>query len=972
MASDNEIERLKVTLELDYQQYLRDVEKAVQEAVRKLKEAEEAPKKQKTAWEQLGSFLSGKFMQVITGIGVAIAAAFSTQAVINFFRTIAGGMVDINKQFETFQVQFETLLGSSGEAKKRIDELAKFGVATPFELDEIVNADRLLQTFGGTALATGENLRRVGDSAAAVNASFQEVSFWTGRLYSSMMAGRPFGEAAARLQELGILSGEARTKLEDMQKSGVKGAEIWSAYAEMVDTKFSGAMDKLSKTLQGVMSNLADFQQMLLREGGEDLFEGVREDAIEFYDIISDPKAQEALTQLAKAFGSILDSLREAVTTPFLEQLREIDPDQVEHLAASMQDIGEAIGGISGVRVTSLSELVDTLDSLAQGIASLIQFLDIVKEISLTVSGVRSLDMGLKGLGETGDKLKTVFLGILNPVYGVVDAFGNLNSEVERLTGSSISEWLGGVEKEAAKAASSLDAMGFAADGVAPNMRGGAPTKPEEPEVDFGPARERFEKLSQDFMDAQKELAEKSAEAEKEHGERVTEIQADYEERIADLEEDTAKRRAEIVKDAAERLADLEEEGAKRREEIAEDTAKALAKLEQDTAEAKADAIASAQEDLASLEEDTQNSVAEVREEAQEKERRETEDHQREMQRLQQNYLLNLEDAVKNRDARAIVDLRRKYQQEKREREEDFQTQQSRSREDTQKRIEEAREAEEKRRREIEEALEKQLEDIEENEAKKKAEIEASQQEQLADLAENEEEKRAEIEQNQQEALEKLNEVEAEKRAAIEESLQEQLAKEQENYQERQAALQEALQKRLEAVSEQLAQEKEITEAGAEAILETLNSYYGVGGKIDQLMEGYRERQAAQQAAASNFDANLPGGGPGGGDFNPPGSGGGAGLPAFAEGGIVPGQPGQKRLIIAHAGELVIPPDQTSQWMRQQGESMAMNLTGGNEVNLNLKISGSAPPGVGGAEVEQMAGMLVRALNEAGIRAKKR
>lgn len=963
MASNNEIERLTVTLEADYSKLVSQTKDGVNQAEKELDKLSEAPKKAQSSWEQLGSFLSTKFLAVLTTIGAAIAAAFSVQAVTQFFTTIAKGMVNVNSQFETFRVQFETLLGSQSEARKRIDELAQFGQETPFELDEIVEANRLLQTFGGTALATGENLRRIGDSAAAVNASFQEVSFWTGRLFSAIQAGRPFGEASARLQELGILSGDVRTKLEDMQKAGKSGTEIWAAYAEMVDTRFNGAMERLSKTLQGVMSNLADFQSMLLREGGEDLFEGVREDAVEFYDIINNPEAKEALISLSKAFGSILDTLRELVTTPFLEQLREVDPEQAKSLAASIQDIGEALGGISGLNITSVSGLIDTLDGMAQSVASIIQVVDILKELSLTASGIRSLN-------QAGIEFADVFGPLLNPVIGLADAVDNLNSEIVRITGSSISEWLGGVEKPAMEAASSLDAMGFAADGVAENLRG-AGQAAEEAAEDFSKAREKFEDLSQSFFDAQKEIGEKREELEKDHGEKVAEIVENYGERIAELEEEIADRREEIVKDTADKLADLEKEGAERREEIAENTAKALARLAEETATSREEAQAGAREALAELESDTQSAVEEVQEEARDKERRATEDHQREMRRLQQNYLLDLEDAVKSRDARAIVDLRRKHTQEMREREEDFRTQQTRDRQDTRKRVEDAREAEEKKRREIEEALEKQLEEIEKNEAKKRKEIEANQQEQLEELAESEAEKRAEIEASQAEQLAKLEELEAEKRAKIDESLAEQMEAEQESYAERQALLDEALAKKLEAVAQQLAQEKEITEEGAQAILETLNSYYGAGGQIDQLMEAYRERQAAMAAASANFDANLPGGGPGGGDFVPAGSGGGSGLPAFQEGGIVPGRPGQKRLIIAHAGELVIPPDQTSRFMQQQGEAMANNFDNSPKV-VELKVSGSAPPGIKGPEIEQMAGMLVQALNEAGIRARKR
>lgn len=240
--ADEPIETVTVKLEADYRDFLNQINKAVDESVKKMKAQEDAAKKAaeegKKGFKGFSDFLEGKFTQVVTQLGAAMAATFAANTVINFFKNIISASVEASSQFEVFETQFTTLLGSASAAKKRIDELATFGQKTPFELDEIVSADRLLQTFGGTALATGENLRRIGDSAAAVNADFKEVSFWTGRMYSAIQAGRPFGEASARLQELGILTGDVRTKLEDMQKTGASGTELWAVYSEMIDTRF--------------------------------------------------------------------------------------------------------------------------------------------------------------------------------------------------------------------------------------------------------------------------------------------------------------------------------------------------------------------------------------------------------------------------------------------------------------------------------------------------------------------------------------------------------------------------------------------------------------------------------------------------------------------------------------------------------------------------------------------------------------
>ncbi len=45
---------------------------------------------------------------------------------------------------------------------------------------------------------------------------------WIGRLYDGLQSGRPVGEAMMRLQELGVISGDTRNQIENLQKSARK------------------------------------------------------------------------------------------------------------------------------------------------------------------------------------------------------------------------------------------------------------------------------------------------------------------------------------------------------------------------------------------------------------------------------------------------------------------------------------------------------------------------------------------------------------------------------------------------------------------------------------------------------------------------------------------------------------------------------------------------------------------------------
>src|SRR5689334_13566892 len=69
-------------------------------------------------------------------------------AVIDGVKPLASGMISGNAQFETYQTQFGVLLHSADAAKQRLKDLADFGAKPPFELPELVSADKVLTAFG--------------------------------------------------------------------------------------------------------------------------------------------------------------------------------------------------------------------------------------------------------------------------------------------------------------------------------------------------------------------------------------------------------------------------------------------------------------------------------------------------------------------------------------------------------------------------------------------------------------------------------------------------------------------------------------------------------------------------------------------------------------------------------------------------------------------------------------------------------
>jgi phage tail tape-measure protein len=97
-----------------------------------------------------------KVANVATGAIGALGSAFSS---------LQQGMIGGNAEFERYETQFGVLLGSASAAKDRLAELAKFGAETPFELPEVVRADKILQAFG---LHSAETAKKFGMSGTQI------------------------------------------------------------------------------------------------------------------------------------------------------------------------------------------------------------------------------------------------------------------------------------------------------------------------------------------------------------------------------------------------------------------------------------------------------------------------------------------------------------------------------------------------------------------------------------------------------------------------------------------------------------------------------------------------------------------------------------------------------------------------------------------------------------------------------------
>ncbi len=315
--------------------------------------------------------------------GVAAAGAVAGGAFFGLKKAISEAA-----DMETMETSFSVLLGSMDAAKARMAELSQFAAATPFELPEIAAASRTLQTLTKGAMATGDGLTLIGDAAAGTQQPFQEMANTVGKAYAALNNGGAAGEALNRLVELGVVSFEAKTKIEALQASGQKGAAVWGIVAQSMG-QFSGMMKQQSGTWNGLMSTLQDSINGVFRAFGTPLLDALKPilgDTI----IMTDQLCAKA-TQWGQAMADSITFARNLFADGKMGEtaglaLRVGFADAVNYLAKKLNELWDATAKmVSGSGDGILSGLITAFDGIGSMISASIKraFVDGLKDVSV-------------------------------------------------------------------------------------------------------------------------------------------------------------------------------------------------------------------------------------------------------------------------------------------------------------------------------------------------------------------------------------------------------------------------------------------------------------------------------------------------------------------------------------------------------------------------------------------------------------
>ncbi|CCG42188.1 tape measure protein [Magnetospirillum molischianum] len=295
------------------------------------------------AWGDVGRATAGLGGSVAQALGPLSAAAGALGLAGSGFGV--GKIVETSAQFEKFSAILETVEGSAAKAKAGMAWVSDFAAKTPYQLAEVTDSFVKLKAYGIDPQKGA--LRSAGDAAAALGKQLNDAV--------EALADAMTGENE-RLKEFGIVANTEGNKItyswvengKQMTASANKNnkAQLQAVVTGIWNRKYQGAMDKLSKTWDGMWSNLQDtVSRFMVAIGDAGFFDAIKGELKALGDLINQWEADGTLKAVATEIsGALVGALK-----GLKDNLVAIDwrglADGAKRSWAELSRIVEAVGG---------------------------------------------------------------------------------------------------------------------------------------------------------------------------------------------------------------------------------------------------------------------------------------------------------------------------------------------------------------------------------------------------------------------------------------------------------------------------------------------------------------------------------------------------------------------------------------------------------------------------------------------------
>lgn len=186
-------------------------------------------------------------------------------------------VAQVRGEFQQLEVAFETMLGNKAKADALMAQLTKTAAITPFGLQDVAGGAKQLLAYGIASEEVNETLVRLGDIAAGLSIPLGDLVYLYG---TTMTQGRLFTQDLRQFMGRGIPIAEELAKQFGVTKDQVGALvtagkvgfpEVKKAIISLTSEggKFGGLMEKQSKTITGLISNLEDAFDVMFNDIGQ-------------------------------------------------------------------------------------------------------------------------------------------------------------------------------------------------------------------------------------------------------------------------------------------------------------------------------------------------------------------------------------------------------------------------------------------------------------------------------------------------------------------------------------------------------------------------------------------------------------------------------------------------------------------------------------------------------------------------------
>ena len=385
---------------------------------------------------------------------------------------------------ETSEIAFTTMLGSAEAAESMMGQLADFAATTPFELTGLTSATQQLLAYGFTAEDVIPMLTAVGDATAALGTGQTSIEAVTRALGQMQTRGKVSAEEMLQLTEAGIPAWEYLARAIGTDTAGAMAAVSEGAVdattgiqalTKGMEEDFGGMMESQSKTVAGLMSNLADSLTQPLMElrdmqGYEDFADALSEivdaaepfvesllphlsdglsaaaglmegaaDAMESFADMSD-EGQEALLKLVAGAVAAAPALKVAGTgMDLLGTATEKAGGLLEAIGGKTKAASTALSGMEGVAGIGTAAL-GKMGGAVTALANPMTLLGTVGAVSLGVLGTAILKANARAdelaareqlVSDATEDVASIMGTATGSIDGMGDAIGALQPDVD-------------------------------------------------------------------------------------------------------------------------------------------------------------------------------------------------------------------------------------------------------------------------------------------------------------------------------------------------------------------------------------------------------------------------------------------------------------------------------------------------------------------------------------------------------------